>query len=401
MNFYWKSKIINSKRMTYTYVNPLISKKHEEFRMLVRDFAEKEVAPKAAGLDSTGDFSVELTQAMGKLGLMGMTVPEEYGGSNLDTLSYIIAVEELARVDASQAATIAAQNSLGLGPIVKYGTEEQKRKFLPSLLNDSKLWAFGLTEPNAGSDANNTETEAVREGSDWIINGHKIFITNSASTLSAGATIQAVTGMKEGRKELTVILMERDTPGYSSEPITNKMVWRAADTGKLFFKDCRVPTSHTLGKPGEGPHIMLETLDSGRLSIAAMGLGLAQGAFEMAMDYAGKRVQFGKPISKFQAISFKLSDMALKLELARNLLYKACWQKDQKLPFGKEAAMAKLYCSEIAKEIADESLQIHGAYGLIKDSPIERFYRDQRILQIGEGTSEILKLVISRHIGLK
>jgi short-chain 2-methylacyl-CoA dehydrogenase len=387
--------------MTYTYINPLINKKHEDFRLLVRDFAEKVVAPQAAELDSTGNFSVELTQAMGKIGLLGMTVPEEYGGSNLDTLSYIIAVEELARVDGSQAATIAAQNSLGLGPIVKYGTEEQKKKFLPALLKDSKLWAFGLTEPNAGSDANNTETEAVREGSDWIINGQKIFITNSASTLSAGATIQAVTGMKEGRKELTVILMERDTPGYSSEPITNKMVWRAADTGKLYFNNCRIPASHTLGQPGEGPHIMLETLDSGRLSIAAMGLGLAQGAFEMAMSYAGKRVQFGKPISKFQAISFKLSAMALKLELARNLLYKACWQKDQKLPFGKEAAMAKLYCSEIAREIADESLQIHGAYGLIKDSPIERFYRDQRILQIGEGTSEILNLVISRHIGIK
>jgi alkylation response protein AidB-like acyl-CoA dehydrogenase len=338
---------------------------------------------------------------MGKLGLLGMTVPKKYGGSDLDTLSYIIAVEELARIDGSQAATIAAQNSLGLAPIVKYGTEEQREKFLPKLLSGSRLWAFGLTEQNAGSDANNTETEAMRDGNDWVINGQKVFITNSASSLSAGATIQAVTGMKDGRKELTVILLERDTPGYSSEPITNKMVWRAADTGKLWFNNCRVPVSQTLGQPGQGPHIMLETLDSGRLSIAAMGLGLAQGAFEMAMTYAGKRVQFGKPISKFQAISFKLADMAMKLELARNMLYKACWQKDQKLPFGKEAAMAKLYCSEIAREIADESLQIHGAYGLIKASPIERFYRDQRILQIGEGTTEILKLVISRHIGIK
>ncbi len=387
--------------MTYTYINPLINDKHEGFRSKIRDFAENVVRPKAARLDETGTFSEELTRAMGHLGLLGMTVPEEYGGSNLDTLSYIIAVEELARVDGSQAATIAAQNSLGVGPIAKYGTREQKEKFLPYLLSGSKLWAFGLTEPNAGSDANNTETVAQKSGDDWVINGHKIFITNSSSILSAGATIQAVTGSREGRKELTVILVERETPGYSSEPITNKMVWRAADTGKLYFDNCRVPLSHTLGEPGQGPHIMLETLDSGRLSIAAMGLGLAQGAFEMAMNYAGTRVQFGKPIAKFQAISFKLSDMALKLELARNLLYKACWQKDHKLPFGKEAAMAKLYCSEIAKEIADESLQIHGAYGLIKDSPIERFYRDQRILQIGEGTSEILKLVISRHIGIK
>jgi short-chain 2-methylacyl-CoA dehydrogenase len=387
--------------MTYTYINPLLTDRHEQFRMKVRDFAEKEVGPKAAELDVTGTFSDELTMAMGKMGLLGMTVPEQYGGTNMDTLSYIIAVEELARIDGSQAATVAAQNSLGVAPIVKYGTKEQKEKFLPALLNGSGLWAFGLTEPNAGSDANNTETEARQVGDAWVINGHKIFITNSSSNLSAGATIQAVTGEKDGRKELTVILVERETEGYTCEPITNKMVWRAADTGRLYFSNCRVPVSQTLGQRGQGPHIMLETLDSGRLSIAAMGLGLAQGAFEMAMDYAGKRIQFGKPIAKFQAIAFKLSDMALKLELARNMLYKACWQKDQKLPYGKEAAMAKLYCSEIAKEIADESLQIHGAYGLMKNNPIERFYRDQRILQIGEGTSEILKLVISRHIGIK
>jgi short-chain 2-methylacyl-CoA dehydrogenase len=387
--------------MTYTYINPLLTDRHEQFRMKVRDFAEKEVGPKAAELDVTGTFSDELTMAMGKMGLLGMTVPEQYGGTNMDTLSYIIAVEELARIDGSQAATVAAQNSLGVAPIVKYGTKEQKEKFLPALLSGSKLWAFGLTEPNAGSDANNTETEARQVGDAWVINGHKIFITNSSSNLSAGATIQAVTGEKDGRKELTVILVERETEGYTCEPITNKMVWRAADTGRLYFSNCRVPVSQTLGQRGQGPHIMLETLDSGRLSIAAMGLGLAQGAFEMAMDYAGKRIQFGKPIAKFQAIAFKLSDMALKLELARNMLYKACWQKDQKLPYGKEAAMAKLYCSEIAKEIADESLQIHGAYGLMKNNPIERFYRDQRILQIGEGTSEILKLVISRHIGIK
>lgn len=387
--------------MIYTYINPLINESHEQFRLKVRDFAESVVGPKAAELDLSGTFSEELTRSMGEMGLLGMTVPEHYGGSNLDTISYIIAVEELARVDGSQAATIAAQNSLGLGPIVKYGTEEQKQKFLPALLSGSRLWAFGLTESNAGSDANNTETEARQDGDDWVINGNKIFITNSSSALSAGATIQAMTGEKDGRKELTVILVEREANGYSCEPITNKMVWRAADTGKLFFNNCRVPVSQTLGQPGQGPHIMLETLDSGRLSIAAMGLGLAQGAFEMALNYAGKRVQFGKPIAKFQAISFKLADMALKIELARNLLYKACWQKDQNLPFGKEAAMAKLYCSEIAREIADESLQIHGAYGLMKNSPIERFYRDQRILQIGEGTSEILRLVISRHIGIK
>ncbi len=387
--------------MDFTYINPLVTEKHEQFRLEVRNFAETVIAPEAAALDEAGRFSEQITRAMGRIGLLGMTVPREYGGSGLDTLSYIIAVEELARVDSSQAVTVAAQNSLGLAPIVKYGTEDQKRRLLPRILENDQLWAFGLTEPNAGSDANNTETEAFEENGQLVINGRKVFITNSSSVLSAGATIQVVTGMKDGRKELTVILVDRQTEGYTSEPILSKMVWRAADTGKLFFRDCRVPVENILGSKGQGPHIMLETLDSGRLSIAAMGLGLAQGAYEMALKYAGGRIQFGKPISKFQAVAFKLADMALKLELARNLLYKACWQKDQKLPFGKEAAMAKLYCSEIAREIADESLQIHGAYGLIKESPIERFYRDQRILQIGEGTSEILRLVISRHIGIK
>ncbi|HBB90705.1 MAG: acyl-CoA dehydrogenase [Bacteroidetes bacterium GWF2_49_14] len=387
--------------MSLNYYNPLMTEAHEAFRLRVRSFAESEIKPVAGELDNTATFSVDITRKMGQIGLLGMTAPAEYGGKNMDTLSYIIAVEELARIDASQAATVAAHNSLGIGPIVKYGTETQKQEFLPRLLSGEGLWAFGLTEPNAGSDANNTETTAVREGDFWVINGNKIFITNSASPLAAGATLQVVTGEKDGRKELTVILVDRNTPGYSCEPITNKMVWRAADTGRLFFNNMRVPVANTLGEVGHGPHIMLETLDSGRLSIAAMGLGLAQGAFEMALDYASKRVQFGKPIMKYQAVSFKLSDMALKIELARNLLYKACWQKDQKLPFGKEAAMAKLYCSEIAKEVADEALQIHGAYGMVRDSPIERFYRDQRILQIGEGTSEILRLVISRHIGIK
>ncbi len=387
--------------MSLTYYNPLITEAHEALRLRVRAFAESEIKPVAADLDHTATFSVDITRKMGQIGLLGMTAPAEYGGKNMDTLSYIIAVEELARIDGSQAATVAAHNSLGIGPIAKYGTEAQKQEFLTRLLSGEGLWAFGLTEPNAGSDANNTETTAVRDGDFWVINGSKVFITNSASPLAAGATLQVATGEKDGRKELTVILVDRNTPGYTCEPITNKMVWRAADTGRLFFNNMRVPVANTLGEVGHGPHIMLETLDSGRLSIAAMGLGLAQGAFEMALDYASKRVQFGKPIMKYQAVSFKLSDMALKIELARNLLYKACWQKDQKLPFGKEAAMAKLYCSEIAREVADEALQIHGAYGVVRDSPIERFYRDQRILQIGEGTSEILRLVIARHIGIK
>jgi len=382
-------------------MDPILTKDHEEFRDKIREFAEKEIKPIAGELDARGEFSTVLTLKMGRLGLLGINIPEEYGGAGMDTISYILAVEELARVDGSQAATVAAHNSLGLAPIYYYGTEAQRKKYLPELTKGDKLWAFGLTEPLAGSDARNTITTARLEDKRWIINGEKLFITNSASPVSAGATIQAVTAEKDGQKELSVILIDRDTPGYFAEAIHSKMMWRAADTGKLFFNNVKVPEENLLGKRGQGDKIMLSTLDGGRLSIAAMGLGLAVGAFEMAMEYAGRREQFGRPIARFQAIQFKLADMAMKIELARNLLYKACWLKDNKQPFGKEAAMAKLYCSEIAKEVADESLQIHGAHGLMKYNDIERFYRDQRILQIGEGTSEILRVVIGRHIGLR
>lgn len=387
--------------MIVKYINPLLENKHHELRDKVRAFAENEVRPVAAKLDEKGEFSVELTKKMGKLGLFGMNIPASYGGQDLDTLSYIIAVEELARIDASQAATVASHNSLGIGPIYYFGNEAQKQKYLPQLVSGDKLWAFGLTEPNAGSDSRGTESKAKLVDNEWVINGYKQFITNSASVLSAGATIQVITGEKDGEKELSTIIIDRQTEGYSCEKITNKMMWRAADTGRLYFKNCRVPEENLLGERGKGSQIMLETLDSGRLSIAAMGLGLAQGALELAIDYAKKREQFGRPIYKFQSIAFKLAEMDTRVELARNMLYKACWMKDANLPFGKEAAMAKLYCSEIAKEVADEAVQIHGAYGLFKDMEIERFYRDQRILQIGEGTSEILKLVISRHLGLK
>ncbi len=277
---------------------------------------------------------------------------------------------------------------------------QQKQRFLPKLTSGKKLWAFGLTELNAGSDSNNTETIATLDNGNWIINGEKIYITNVSSDMSGGITIQVVTGDHgQGRKELSVILVDRDTPGYHAEAIRAKMMWRGADTGKVQLRDVKVPEENLLGEQGKGSKIMLATLDGGRLSIAAMGLGLAQGAFEMAMEYASKRIQFGKPIRSFQVNSFKLADMATKIELARNLLYKACWLKDHKHPFGKEAAMVKLYTSEIAREIANESLQIHGAHGLMKGNPIERFYRDQRILEMGEGTSEILRLVISRHLG--
>lgn len=365
----------------------------------VRDFAEQEIKPLAQELDEKAEFSIDLTKKMGELGLFGMYLPEQYGGQGLDTLSYIIAVEEIARIDSSQAATLAAHNSLGIGPIFYYGTEEQKMKYLPQLCTGDSLWGFGLTEPDAGSDSRATKTKAVLENEEWIINGSKIFITNGASEISIGSTVQTVSDEENGRKEFTCILVDKGTPGFKTHVMHGKMMWRASDTAELYFDDCKVPESHLLGKVGEGSHIMLSTLDNGRLSIAAMGLGLAQGAFELALKYANKRKQFGRPISKFQANAFKLADMATKIELARNLLYKSCWLKDTEKAFAKEAAMSKLYCSEMAKEVADEALQIHGGYGLMKDYDIERHYRDQRLLQIGEGTSEIQRLVISRYIG--
>ncbi len=379
--------------------SPYLTPAHEKLREKVRAFAEKEIKPLAAELDEKEIFSTELTAKMGELGLFGIQTPRELGGKGLDTLSYIIAVEELARVDSSQAATVAAVNSLAIAPIINYGTEEQKKKYVPPLTTGRKTWAFGLTEKNAGSDAMGSETTAELQGNEWVINGSKMHITNAASEISAGVTLQAVTGMKDGRKRLSAILVERGTPGFTTERMTGKLMWRASDTGRLFFDNCRVPKENLLGEPGQGGRIMLNTLDAGRLSIAAIGLGLARGAYEAALAHAKERQQFGQPISKFQAVAFKLADMDVKIELARNTLYHACWRKDNKLPFAREAAISKLYTSEIAREVADEAVQIFGAKGLFKPTDVERFYRDQRLLQIGEGTSEILRIVISRHLG--
>lgn len=370
-------------------------------REAVRDFAEREIRPVAQELDEKAEFSPELTKKMGELGLFGMYLPEKYGGQGMDTLAYIIAVEEISRVDGSQGATLAAHNSLGIGPLYYYGTEEQKMKYLPQLCTGEALWGFGLTEPNAGSDSRGTKTTALLDGDEWVINGSKIFITNGSADISVGSAVQTVTKTHEnGKKEYTTIIVEKGTPGFKRVPMHGKMMWRASDTAELYFDDCRVPKENLLGEVGKGSKIMLSTLDNGRLSIAAMGLGAAQGAFDLAMQYARERQQFGKPISKFQINAFKLADMATKIEHARWFLYRACWLKDNDKPFAKEAAMAKLHCSEIAKEVADEAVQIHGGYGLMKDYDVERIYRDQRLLQIGEGTSEIQRLVISRHLGL-
>ncbi len=376
-----------------------LSTEHEILRNSVRDFAENEIRPIAGELDEREEFSYETMKAMAGLGLFGMFVSEEYGGQGMDYIGYIIATEEIARVDGSHAATVAAGNSLGLGPLYYYGNEEQKRKYLPPACRGETLWAFGLTEPNAGSDAGNTQTTAVLDGDEWVINGSKIFITNGATDITAGAIVLTKTGTrKDGKSELTTIIVEAGTPGFEAKTMHKKMMWRASNTSELYFEDCRVPKDNLLGPTGDGFHHMLGTLDGGRLSIGAMGLGGAQGAFELGLKYARERVQFGKPIMGFQVNSFKLADMATEIECARLLLYKACWLRDQNMPFGKEAAMAKLYCSEVMGRCVDHAVQLHGGYGLMKEYDIERFYRDHKLLEIGEGTSEVQRIVISRQI---
>ena len=377
-----------------------LTKEQEMIRKEVRKFARSEIAPVALELDEQEAFSCDLTRKMGEIGLFGMFVSEAYDGQAMDYVSYIIAVEEIARVDGSQAATIAAGNSLGIGPLYYFGSEAQKRRYLPKLCRGEALWGFGLTEPTAGSDAGGSKTTAVCDGSEWVINGSKIFITNAASDMTLGVTVQAVTGTRpNGKPEYTCFIVESGTKGFKAVPMKKKMMWRASNTAELYFDEVRVPAENILGRQGDGFHQMLKTLDGGRLSIGAMGLGGAQGAYDTALAYARQREQFGQPISKFQAVAFKLADSAMEIECGRNLLYKACWLRDRKRPFEKEAAMAKLYCSELMGRVANHAVQIHGGYGLMKEYDVERFYRDQKLLDIGEGTSEVQRLVISRYIG--
>jgi short/branched chain acyl-CoA dehydrogenase len=368
-------------------------------RDTIRKFAEERIRPVMKELDEKEEFSYQLTKEMAELGLLGAFIPETYGGSGLDYVSYIIAVEELSRVDGCQAATIAAHNSLGVGPLYYFGNDEQKKKYLPKLA-EGYLWGFGLTEPEAGSDAGNTQTTAIEDGDYWIINGSKIFITNSASDITIGSTVLAQTGTKEdGRKELSCFIVENGTNGFTQKKMTGKMMWRSSNTGELYFQDVRVHKSAMLGKRGDGFKQMLSTLDRGRLSIAAMGLGLAQGASEYALKYAQGRKTFGKAISTYQATAFKLADLEIGIELARNYLYDVCRMHEEGLNITKEGAISKLYCSELAHKAADSCVQILGGYGLMKEYDAEKFYRDQKLLEIGEGTSEIQRLVISREIG--
>ena len=373
-----------------------LSDEHDLLRKTVREFAEERIAPVAEELDREHRFPYEIVSELAELGLMGIPIPEEHGGAGGDTLSYAIAIEELTRVDSSVAITVAAHTSLGTMPILLFGTEEQKAEWLPDLAAGRKLAAFGLTEPGAGSDAGATRTHAqLRDGS-WVVNGAKIFITNAGTDLSACVTITARTG----EDEISNLIVPNGTPGYEISAPMRKMGWRASDTRELSFRDCEVPEGNLLGPRGAGFKQFLEILDGGRISVAAMGLGLAQGAYELARSYAQEREQFGKPVARFQAIQFALADMATEIEAARGLVCKAAWLKDQDRPFAQEAAMAKLYTGELSKRVADRALQIHGGYGFMDEYAISRLYRDQKVLEIGEGTNEVQRMVIARHLGL-
>ena len=372
-----------------------LSDEHDLLRKTVREFAEERIAPVAEELDREHRFPYEIVSELAELGLMGIPVPEEHGGGGGDTLSYAIAIEELTRVDSSVAITVAAHTSLGTMPILLFGTDEQKQEWLPDLASGRKLAAFGLTEPGAGSDAGATRTNAELRGGSWAVNGSKIFITNAGTDITACVTITARTG----EDEISNLIVPNGTPGYEISAPMRKMGWRASDTRELSFRDCEVPEANLLGPRGEGFKQFLEILDGGRISVAAMGLGLAQGAYELARSYAREREQFGKPVAKFQAIQFALADMATEIEAGRGLVYKAAWLKDQDRPFAQEAAMAKLYTGELSKRVADKALQIHGGYGFMDEYAISRLYRDQKVLEIGEGTNEIQRMVIARHLG--
>src|SRR5918996_1891908 len=373
-----------------------LTPEQELVRDTVREFTRERVAPVAEQLDREERFPYELVAGLGELGLMGLPIPEEYGGAGGDTVSYALAIEELTRIDSSVAITVAAHTSLGTMPIYLFGNEEQKREWVPQLASGERLAAFGLTEPDAGSDAGATRTRAeLRDGS-WVVNGSKIFITNAGTDITACVTITAQTG----DDEISNLIVPNGTPGYRISKPMKKLGWRASDTRELSFKDAAVPEGNLLGPRGKGFQQFLEILDGGRISVAAMGVGLAQGAYDLATAYAQERQQFGKTIGSFQAVQFKLADMAVDIECGRALVYKAAWLKDQGRPFAREAAMAKLFTGVMSGRVADEALQIHGGYGYMDEFPISRLYRDQKILEIGEGTNNIQRMVIAKHLGL-
>jgi short/branched chain acyl-CoA dehydrogenase len=372
-----------------------LTDEQQAIQRLARDFAEGEVKPIAEEIDREHRFPYEVIEKAAELGLMGIPYDEQYGGGGADNLSYALAIEELTRVDSSVAITVAAHTSLGTYPIYAFGTDEQKAEFLPDLCSGRKLWSFGLTEPEAGSDAGNVRTTAKLADGEWRIDGAKQFITNAGTDISGGVTITA----KTGDKEISNIIVPKGTPGYTIESAYRKMGWNASDTRPLAFDDARVPEEYLLGPRGKGFHQFLQTLDGGRIGVSAMGVGLAQGALDEALAYAKERRAFGQPISKFQTIQAKLADLSTEIEAARLLTYKAAWLKDQGRNYGLVAAQAKLKTGRLAVKATDEAVQIHGGYGYIEEYPVCRFYRDAKILTIGEGTDEVQQMIIARALG--
>jgi len=375
-----------------------LSPEQEAFRKVVRDFAESEVAPHAETWDREHIFPVDTVLAMGELGLFGLPFPEEYGGSGAEFTTLCIAIEELGRVDSSIAITLEAGVGLGANPIFSFGTEEQRQRWLPDLCAGRALGAFGLTEPDGGSDAGATRTRAALDESrgEWVVDGQKAFITNSGTPITSIITITARTGPSE----VSAVIVPAGTPGLQVDPPYRKMGWHASDTHGLSFLDCRVPAVHLLGERGAGFRNFLATLDDGRIAIAALAVGLAQACLEQSVAYAKERQAFGGVIGRFQAVAFKCADMAVAVENARNLVYKAAWLKDHGRPFKQAAAMAKLYATETAVSATRDATQVFGGYGFIDETPVSRFYRDAKILEIGEGTSEVQRLVIGRGLGL-
>ncbi|MDE4083719.1 acyl-CoA dehydrogenase [Planococcus maritimus] len=374
-----------------------LTQEQQMIKKTMREFADKVVAPGAVDRDRTKEFPKEAFKQLSDMGMMGLPFDEAYGGAGADTTSFAIVTEELSRVCASTGITYSAHISLGGAPLSLFGTEEQKQKYLTPICSGESFGAFGLTEPNAGSDAGGTETRAVEDGDDWVINGSKVYITNASHAKHLAIT--AITGMNDGKKEISAIIVPTDAEGFTIIDNYEKMGLNASNTTELVLENVRVPKENLLGKRGEGFKQFLVTLDGGRIGIAAMAVGIAQGAFNKALAYAKERKQFGKPLSEFQVTQFKLADMAMKIELARTMVYKAAWLKDQGRPFTKEASMAKLYASEMAMEVADEAIQIHGGYGYMKEYEVERYMRDAKLLEIGEGTSEVQRMVISRLVG--
>ena len=385
-----------------------LSKEHEDFRAVVREFAEAEVAPHIAEWDRDAHFPTDLVPKMGALGLFGLVVPEEYGGADADFMSLVVAIEELGRVDQSIGITLSAGVGLGINPILTYGTEEQKQRFLPDLVAGRALAGFGLTEPEAGSDAGATRTRAVREGDEWVVNGAKAFITNSGTDITSVVTVTARTGSREdGTPQISAIMIPSGTPGLVVEPPYRKLGWHVSDTHGLTFENCRVPADHLLGAEGEGFKQFLKTLDDGRIAISALAVGCAQACLELSTDYARTRVAFGRPIGANQGISFQIADLAVMVEAARMLTYKAAWLKDE-LHLGRRsvaqvkqaAAIAKLYSTEAAGAATRIATQVFGGNGFMEEYPVARFFRDAKILEIGEGTSEVQRMLIARGLGL-